>query len=62
VSNRIRTYYNPRYPYSRPPDTYAPDPIAAIALAEAEGRELSREQKELAWKLITQAYETPEEE
>jgi hypothetical protein len=57
-----RTYYDPRYPYSRPPDTYAPDPIAAIARAEAEGRELTREQKDLAWKLITAAWDQSTEE
>jgi hypothetical protein len=65
MSNRI-PYHNPAYPYSRPPNTlYTPpplDPIAALAQAEAEGRELTREQKDLAWKLITAAWDQSTEE
>jgi hypothetical protein len=62
----MRTYYNPAYPHSRPPNTrYSPlplDPIAAWAQAESEGRELTPAQKDLAWKLITAAFDTPEED
>jgi hypothetical protein len=58
-------YYNPAYPYSRPPNTLPRldlDPIAALARAEAEGRELTPQQKDLAWKLITAAWDAPAEE
>lgn len=65
MSNRIRN--TSPYPYSQAPrttfyiDKRDTDPIAALARAEAEGRELTREQKDLAWKLITAAFDTPEE-
>jgi hypothetical protein len=64
MSNRI-PYHNPRYPDSRPPNTVPRrdlDPIAALARAEAEGRELTPQQKDLAWKVITAAWDEPEEE
>ena len=66
MSNLVRNI-SP-YPYSQAPrttlyiDKRDPDPIAALARAEAEGRELTPAQKELAWKLITAAFDTPEEE
>jgi hypothetical protein len=65
MSNRIRN--TSPYPYSQAPrttlyvDRRSPDLITAIAQAEAEGRELTREQKELAWKLIMAAWDQSEE-
>lgn len=59
----VRNTYVEKHPHTTP---YVlrrtPDPIAVIAQAEAEGRELTPAQKELAWKLITAAWDQSTEE